>query len=102
MASQSTITAASFQRDVQSEVTTAEIYFTTFVAEHNLPFLAADHFTKLCKVMFPDSKIALGFASGRTKTTAIVKYALAPALNAQVIEECQSSVVSSYKNHEIR
>ena len=41
--------------------------------------------------MFPDSKIALGFASGRTKTTAIVKYALAPALNAQVIEECQSS-----------
>ena len=40
--------------------------------------------------MFPDSKIAMGFASGRTKTAAI-KYALAPALNAEVVEECQSS-----------
>ena len=41
----------------------------------------ADNFTKLCKVMFPDSKTAQEFASGRTKPTAIVKHALAPALN---------------------
>lgn len=46
---------------------------------------------KLVKAMFPDSKIAEGFACGRTKATAIVKFALAPALNAQVIEACQSS-----------
>ena len=43
------------------------------------------------KKMFPDSKIAKGFACGRTKTTAIVKCALAPALNAEVIAECQKS-----------
>lgn len=82
-----------FQRNrdsVGDKTTTAEIYFATFIAEHNLPFLTADHFTKLCKKMFPDSKIA-GFACGRTKTTAIVKCALAPALNAEVIAECQKS-----------
>ena len=72
--SQTRITAATFQSGtVDDMVTAAEIYFTTFIAEHNISFLAADHFTKLCKVMFPDSKIAERFASGRTKTTAIVK-----------------------------
>jgi len=58
MASQSTITAASFQVDIQKDITTAEIYITTFIAEHKLPFHAADHVTMLCKVMFPDSKTA--------------------------------------------
>ena len=46
---------------LQNDITTAELYFTTFIVEHNLPFLAADHFTKLCKSMFPDSKIDKGF-----------------------------------------
>ena len=41
--------------------------------------------------MFPDSKIAERFASGRTKTTAIVKYALAPVLNDKVVEYCCTS-----------
>ena len=64
MTSQSTLTDA-FQNDsLSDQVTQAEVYFATFIAEHNLPFLAADHFTRLCKVMFPDSKIAQGFASG--------------------------------------
>jgi len=31
------------------------------------------------------------FASGRTKTAVIVKCALVSALNAEVVEECQSS-----------
>ena len=35
----------------------ADTYFAKFVAEHNLPFLVADHFSRLAKVMFPDSKI---------------------------------------------
>ena len=44
------------------QVTAAEVYFAAFIAEHNLPFLAADHFNKLCKVMFPDSDIAKRFS----------------------------------------
>ncbi len=68
-AGQTKITAATFKRDtLADQVTAAEIYFSTFI-----PFSAADHFNK---VMFPDSQIADRFASGRTKTTAIVKYAL--------------------------
>ena len=79
------------KNSLEDDIMTAELYFTTFISEHNLPFLAADHFTKLCKVMFPDSKVAEGFSCGRTKTTAIVKFALAPALNADVIKKCQTS-----------
>ena len=41
--------------------------------------------------MFPGSKIAEGFACGRTKTTAIMKYALAPALNQEVLQYCCTS-----------
>ena len=76
---------------LEEKITTAELYFTTFIAEHNLPFLVGDHFTKLCKVMFPDSKIADGFACGRTKSTAIMKHALSPHFNDEVSQMCQSS-----------
>ena len=41
--------------------------------------------------MFLDSKIAEGFACGATKTQAIIKNALAPALSEDVIEACASS-----------
>ena len=68
----------------------AEVYFATFIAEHNIAFLVADHLTKLTMMMFPDSKIAQDFSCSRTKTTAVVRYALAPMLNAKVVEECQS------------
>ena len=81
----------SSKNSLDDRITTAELYFSTFIAEHNLPFLAADHFTKLCKVMFPDSKIAEGFSCGRTKTTAIVTHALAPTFYDDVIKQCQSS-----------
>ena len=94
MANQSTIESAlsRSKNSLEDDISAAELYFTTFISKHNLPFLAADHFTKLCKVMFPDSKVAEGFSCGRTKTTAIVKFALAPALNADVIKECQTSL----------
>lgn len=40
--------------------------------------------------MFPDSIISEGFACGATKTQAVIKNALAPALNEKVIEACAS------------
>lgn len=45
---------------------------------HNIAFLASDHATKLFHKMFPDTEIAKKISCGRTKTTAIVKEALAP------------------------
>ena len=75
-------------------MTAAEVYFAAFIAEHNLPFLAADHFSKLCNVMFPDRDIAKRFSSGQTKITALVKHAMTPTFNNQVISACQSSPFS--------
>ena len=41
--------------------------------------------------MFPESNVAEGFSCGKSKTTAIVKFALKPILNGDVIKECQTS-----------
>ena len=53
--------ASSLQTEtLQDQVTKAEVYFTFFVAKHNLSFSTADHFTKLCKNIFLDSKVYSG------------------------------------------
>ena len=56
MVGQSTLVSSITRSSVTDQVTVAKIYISMFVAEHNLPILAADHFSKLCKVMFPDNK----------------------------------------------
>ena len=56
-----------------ASVVEAEIKFGYFLGEHHLPFLLADHCTKLFSFMFPDSVIARGFKCSRTKATAILK-----------------------------
>ena len=48
------------------------------MVNNNIPFAAADTFNSLLKDMFPDSKIAKVYASGKTKTTCIVNRALKP------------------------
>lgn len=65
-------------RDMSNGVVEAETRWATFIAKHNIAFLASDHATKLFRKMFPDSEIAKKFTCGQTKTTAIVKEALAP------------------------
>ena len=55
------------------QVTKAEATFSAFVAKHNIAFAAADHFTKMAPLMFPDSEIAKRYGSGRTKTTMMVR-----------------------------
>lgn len=65
-------------RNPSRSVIEAETRWATFIAKHNIAFLASDHATKLFPKMFPDSEIAKKFSCGRTKTTAIIKEALAP------------------------
>ena len=43
------------------------------MVHHNLPFTAADTFTKAVKRMFPDSQIAKALQCGRKKATGLVK-----------------------------
>jgi hypothetical protein len=76
--------------DIKSSVNVAETLFANYLVEHNLPFSVSDYFTKLCKKMFPDSKIAENFSCGRTKSTQIVKRAIAPSLDEQVVLACRS------------
>ena len=67
-----------YNPEVTQRLIEAETRWALFVAEHNIAFLSSDHATKLFPKMFPDSEIGKRFACGRTKTTAIVKTALAP------------------------
>ena len=83
--------AESHAKTVEDQAMGAEIYFAKFVAEHNLPFLVADHFSRLTKMMFPDSKIAEAYSCARTKTIAIITHALAPAMRDEVVSVCRSS-----------
>ena len=76
-------------KSVDDQVTRAETLFSNFAAEHNLSFTVSDHFTDLCKKMFPDSKIAEKFACKRTKCTQIVKQAIAPDLWRTLIKRCK-------------
>ena len=80
--------------DLSTNVLTAKVKFALFIAKHNLPFSVADHFTKLAKQLFPASNIAGKFSSGRMKTTMIVKKALAPRLDANVVQLCQNQKFS--------
>ena len=54
-------------------VVEAEVKFSYMLGEHHLPFLLADHCTKLFQSMFPDSAIAKSFKCSCTKATAILK-----------------------------
>ncbi|KAI6648087.1 hypothetical protein LOD99_11896 [Oopsacas minuta] len=88
------LVAAASLNPLNKQVMSAEIYFSLFVAEHNLPFLVADHFTHLTKVMFPDSHNAQSYSCARTKTTAIITHALAPSLRNMVSDKCRSEPFS--------
>ena len=89
ISSQPTITEVarnqSDARMLSDQVCHAELCFTRFVAEHNLPFAVADHFNALVPIIFPDSNIAAEFACARTKTAALITHALAPAANEPVV-----------------
>lgn len=84
-ASSSRTVSSMFQSQSSNTQIEAEARWSLFVAKHNLAFLTSDHATKLFPKMFPDSSIAKRFACGRTKTTAIIKEALAPHFLTKVV-----------------
>ena len=79
------------QSPIEDAVTRSEVLFANFIAEHNVSFSTANHFSHLTHVMFPDNKIARAFKSARTKTTCIIKHALNPD---PVIQHCQNGPFS--------
>ena len=91
---QSLRTLLNKQSPIEKSVTRAEVLFSNFIAEHNLPFALADHFTHLTRAMFPDSQIANAFRSAHTKTTCIVTGALHPYFAKPVFTLCQENPFS--------
>ena len=82
------------QSSIEQSVTRAEVLFANFVAEHNLPFMVADHFTHLVPAIFPDSNVARAFRCASTKTTCVVKGALHPQFADPIVATCQTSPIS--------
>ena len=60
--------------NVQHQIKLATILLICFIAEHNLPFMIADHLIDLCKTIFPDPAIAQGLQMKRTKCTEITNH----------------------------
>ncbi len=83
--SSSRTVSSMFQPQLSDTQIEAEARWSLFVAKHNLAFLTSDHATKLFRQIFPNSAIAKKFSCGRTKTTAIVKEALAPHFLGKVL-----------------
>lgn len=60
-------------QDLRQQINMACMLLISFIAEHNLPFVIAEHMTELCKKMFPDSAIADALHMKRTKCTDVTK-----------------------------
>ena len=59
--------------------------------EHNIPLSVMDHLSPLFKNIFPDSPIAKGYASARTKTTCIINGSLSPYFRDSLVTAMKSS-----------
>ena len=81
-------------RSSQEKVTNAEVLFTSYILEHNLPFEAAAHAGPLFRRMLPESEIAKKYGCAATKTAAIVNYAIAPSLHSPLMEYLQQNPFS--------
>ena len=68
------------------KVTNAEVLFTGFILEHNLPFECSSHAGPLFRKMFPDSKIAAKYGCAATKTACIISHAIAPSLHFHLLD----------------
>lgn len=69
---QQSILKTMFHKDLggmDDKVCQAEVMFVEYLIEHNLPFAAADRFTKISKCMYPDSDIVKKQSCGKMKST---------------------------------
>ena len=89
-----TLTKFMPDRQSQDKVINAEVLFTGYILEHNLPFESAAHAGPLFRKMFPDSDIARKYGCASTKTAAIINYAIAPFLHDSLVEYLQQNPFS--------
>nr|XP_042902141.1 uncharacterized protein LOC122270094 [Parasteatoda tepidariorum] len=80
-----------FASGSDDDVIRAEVYFTSFIVEHNLPISVADHAGPLFRKMFPKSDVAKKYGAGRTKTAAIISK-IADVKKASIVESLQKQM----------
>ena len=71
----------------------AETLISLAIAKHKVPLAFADHLAQLVKQAFPDSAIAKEYACCRGKTTQMIKPAIDPLQQAQVVK-CVKTIIS--------
>ena len=76
------------------QVTRAEVKIANWIVQHNIPLAVTDHLSPMFKEIFPDSQIAKGYASARTKTTCILNGSLAPHFKASLVATIKSAPFS--------
>lgn len=72
----------------------AEIQASLSLAEHNIPFMYADHFDELIKVAFEDSNVASSFHSKRTKASYLLTDGLLPHLHMEMVASLKTNKFS--------
>ena len=76
--------------NLDKQVLNLAVIVPNSLVQHNIALLIADHVTLLVKETFPDSKIAKKYASGWTKTAAVISKSFAPHWLDDIIKHCKS------------
>ena len=78
---------SSSAKHLEKQAIRAEVLFSGFLVEHNLPLATTEYMSKLFKSMFPDSQIASMYKCGRTKTSHIFTGTVAKNVMKDIKEE---------------
>ena len=70
------------------QIKCAEVKISTLLAQHNVPLALADHLSPMIQDVF-DGEVAKGYSCARTKTTAILNNAVAPAFKSELVAMMQ-------------
>ena len=71
----------------------AEVKICTMLAQRNIPLAFADYLSPMIREVF-DGQVAKGYSCARTKSTAILNYAVAPALKEDLVSAMKNSPFS--------
>ena len=82
---------------LQQQIAKAEIIQALHVVESNKSFRSTDQDSKRFQKMFPDSKIASGYAMHADKTKYNIVYGLAPLVKEFIMDDVKSECCFSYK-----
>lgn len=79
------------QPNLSSAVSRAEIKVAAFAVEHHLSYNIMNHMSELLPAIFPDSEIAKGNASKRTKCSAVIDNVLGANFKKELQEKIEGS-----------